>query len=99
MANDRGRRMIEGMFPNRAEAGRRLAERLSAYRGRDDTIVLGLPRGGVPVAYAVARRLALPLAVFVVRRLGVPGGEDLAVGASASGRVLVSTADVTRALP
>ena len=79
--------MIEGIFPNRAEAGRRLAQSLSAYRGRADTIVLGLPRGGVPVAYEVARQLGLPLDVFVVRKLGVPGYEELAMGAIASGGV------------
>src|SRR5438552_16738162 len=85
MVDESRRRMIEGMFPNRAEAGRRLAESLSAYRGRDDTIVLGLPRGGVPVAYEVARTLGAPLDVFIVRKLGVPGYEELAMGAIASG--------------
>ena len=70
-----------------------------AYRGRDDTIVLGLPRGGVPVAYEVAQRLALPLDVFVVRKLGVPGYEELAMGAIASGNVSVLNPDVMRALP
>ena len=90
---------MEGKFPNRAEAGRRLAERLMAYRGRDDAIVLGLPRGGVPVAYEVAQRLGLPLDVFVVRKLGVPGYEELAMGAIASGNVSVLNQDVMRALP
>jgi len=90
---------MEGIFSNRAEAGRRLAERLSAYRGRDDTIVLGLPRGGVPVAYEVARQLGLPLDVFVVRKLGVPGYEELAMGAIASGNVSVLNEEVVSALP
>jgi putative phosphoribosyl transferase len=90
---------MEGRFANRVEAGRRLAERLSAYRGCDDAIVLGLPRGGVPVAYEVAQRLGLPLDVFVVRKLGVPGDEELAMGAIASGNVSVLNEDVMRALP
>ena len=90
---------MEGKFPNRAEAGRQLAERLTAYRGRDDAIVLGLPRGGVPVAFEVARRLGLPLDVFVVRKLGVPGYEELAMGAIASGNVSVLNPEVMRALP
>src|SRR5438045_7680017 len=80
---------MEGIFPDRAEAGRQLAERLSAYRGCDNTLVLALPRGGVPVAYEVARRLELPLDVFVVRKLGLPGYEELAMGAIASGGVRV----------
>ena len=90
---------MERIFPNRAEAGRQLAERLSAYRGRDDAIILGLPRGGVPVAYEVAQQLGLPLDVFVVRKLGVPGYEELAMGAIASGNVSVLNEDVMRALP
>ena len=72
-------------FRNRSEAGRLLAERLAEYAGRDDVIVLGLPRGGVPVAFEVARALQAPLDVFVVRKLGVPGDEELALGAVASG--------------
>jgi predicted phosphoribosyltransferase len=89
----------EGKFANRAEAGRQLAEKLIAYRGQASAIVLGLPRGGVPVAYEVAQRLGLPLDVFVVRKLGVPGYEELAMGAIASGNVLVLNDDVMRALP
>jgi predicted phosphoribosyltransferase len=81
------------------EAGRRLAERLTAYRDRDDAIVLGLPRGGIPVAYQVAQQLGLPLDVFVVRKLGVPGYEELAMGAIASGNVVVLNEDVMRAVP
>jgi putative phosphoribosyl transferase len=76
-------------FANRADAGRRLAERLGAYAGRDDVIVLGLPRGGVPVAAEVARSLHAPFDVCVVRKLGVPGDEELALGAIAAGGVLV----------
>jgi predicted phosphoribosyltransferase len=90
---------VDERFANRAEAGKRLAERLSNYRGRDDAIVLGLPRGGVPVAYEVARQLGLPLDVFVVRKLGVPGYEELAMGAIASGNVSVLNQEVLRALP
>jgi predicted phosphoribosyltransferase len=90
---------MEGRFLNRVEAGRRLAESLSAYRGRDDAIVLGLPRGGVPVAFEVAQKLELPLDVFVVRKLGVPGYEELAIGAIASGNVIVLNDDVMRSLP
>src|SRR5437867_9810651 len=86
-------------FANRAEAGQLLAEKLLAYAGRDDVIVLGLPRGGLPVAFEVARRLHVPLDVFIVRKLGVPGFEELAVGAIASGGVRVLNEDVARALP
>jgi putative phosphoribosyl transferase len=90
---------MEGAFPDRAAAGRVLAEKLITYAGRDDVIVLGLPRGGVPVAYEVARALRVPLDVFIVRKLGVPGFEELAVGAIASGGVRVLNEDVARALP
>src|SRR5436189_6123184 len=90
---------MERSFSNRAEAGRLLAEKLDKYAGREDVIVLGLPRGGVPVAYEVAKRLGVPLDVFIVRKLGVPGFEELAAGAIASGWVRVLNADVVRALP
>src|SRR5213082_1546329 len=90
---------MERVFENRAEAGRQLAEKLIKYAGRDDVIVLGLPRGGVPVAYEVAKRLNVPLDVFIVRKLGVPGFEELAAGAIASGGVRVLNEDVMRALP
>jgi predicted phosphoribosyltransferase len=90
---------MEGAFPNRAEAGRFLATKLSKYSGRDDIIVLGLPRGGVPVAFEVAQALRLPLDVFIVRKLGVPGFEELAVGAIASGGVRVLNSEVANALP
>ena len=76
-------------FGDRAEAGRLLARELSEYAGRTDVLVLGLPRGGVPVAFEVARALGAPLDVFVVRKLGVPGQEELAMGAIASGGVRV----------
>jgi predicted phosphoribosyltransferase len=90
---------MERAFPNRTEAGRLLAEKLVKYAGRDDVIVLGLPRGGVPVAFEVAQRLGAPLDVFIVRKLGVPGFEELAAGAIASGGVRVLNEDVTRAIP
>src|SRR6202795_3704349 len=90
---------MEGAFPDRAEAGRVLGLKLSKYAGRGDVIVLGLPRGGVPVAYEVAQALRVPLDVFIVRKLGVPGFEELAVGAIASGGVRVLNEDVARALP
>src|SRR5437867_9369828 len=90
---------MEHAFPNRTEAGRLLAEKLVKYAGRNDVIVLGLPRGGVPVAFEVAQRLGAPLDVFIVRKLGVPGFEELAAGAIASGGVRVLNEDVTRAIP
>ena len=78
------------VFRDRREAGRRLAERLkAAYAGRDDVLVLGWPRGGIPVADEVAAALAAPLDAFLVRKLGVPGFEELAFGAIASGGVRV----------
>jgi putative phosphoribosyl transferase len=80
---------IELPFQNRADAGRRLAVKLSEYRGRPDLLVLGLPRGGVPVAFEVAEALGAPLDVFLVRKLGVPGQEELAMGAIASGGLRV----------
>src|SRR5216117_1523267 len=90
---------MERVFENRAEAGRELAEKLDKYSGREDVIVLGLPRGGVPVAYEVAKRLRAPLDVFIVRKLGVPGFEELAAGAIASGGVRVLNEDVIRSIP
>jgi putative phosphoribosyl transferase len=89
--------MRRASFQNRRDAGRRLAERLTGYAGRDDLVVLGLPRGGVPVAFEVARALGAPLDVFVVRKLGVPGHEELAMGAIASGGVRVVNQDVVQA--
>jgi predicted phosphoribosyltransferase len=85
-------------FRDRAEAGRLLARALSAYAGRPDVLVLALPRGGVPVAFEVARALGAPLDVFVVRKLGVPGQEELAMGAIAPGGVCVVNDAVVRQL-
>src|SRR4029453_3679611 len=90
---------MERTFPNRGEAGRQLAQNLEKYAGRDDVIVLGLPRGGVPVANEVAKHLRAPLDVFILRKLGVPGCEELPAGAIASGGVRVLNEDVVRAIP
>jgi predicted phosphoribosyltransferase len=86
------------LFRDRVDAGRQLAARLGAYANRSDVLVLGLPRGGVPVAYEVARALRAPLHVFVVRKLGVPGHEELAMGACATGGVCVFNEDVVQGL-
>jgi putative phosphoribosyl transferase len=86
------------LFRDRREAGRFLARRLTAYADRPDVLVLALPRGGVPVGYEVARALRAPLDVFLVRKLGLPGHEELAMGAIASGGVRVLNEDVVRAL-
>ena len=86
------------LFRDRADAGRHLLSRLGAYQGRSDVVVLGLPRGGIPVGYEVARGLGAPLDVFVVRKLGVPGQEELAMGAIATGGVRVVNRDVVDAL-
>src|SRR5918994_718883 len=86
------------LFRDRAEAGRTLARKLRANTGRDDVVVLGLPRGGVPVAFEVAQALDVPLEIFLVRKLGVPGHEELAMGAIASGGVRVVSGDVVRQL-
>src|SRR5947208_8607188 len=88
--------MASKRFRDRAEAGRLLAELLRDYVGRDDVVVLALPRGGVPVGYEVAKALGAPLDVFLVRKLGVPGHEELAMGAIASGGVLVLDEAVLR---
>src|SRR6266508_2309461 len=85
-------------FRNRSEAGRILARELTDYAGRDDVIVLALPRGGVPVGYELAKALGAPLDVFVVRKVGVPGYEELAMGAIASGGVLVLDEGLLRTL-
>ena len=85
-------------FKDRIEAGRLLGEALQTYAGRGDVIVLGLPRGGVPVAAEVARSLGAPLDVCLVRKLGTPGHEELAMGAIASGGVRVLNEDVIRSL-
>lgn len=83
-------------FENRRDAGRALAATLQKYAGRDDLQVLALPRGGVPVAYEVAEALGAPLDLFLVRKLGTPGHEELAMGAIASGGVRVLNDDVVR---
>jgi predicted phosphoribosyltransferase len=91
-------RLIGQRFSDRRDAGRRLAGELAAagYDRDGDVLILALPRGGVPVAYEVARRLDAPLDVFLVRKLGVPGHEELAMGAIATGGVLVLNDDVVR---
>jgi putative phosphoribosyl transferase len=86
------------LFTDRRHAGRVLASGLGRYSRRADIVVLALPRGGVPVAYEVARSLGEPLDVFVVRKLGVPGQEELAMGALASGGLCVLNDDVVRLL-
>ena len=88
------------MFPfrDRVEAGRMLATTLQEYANRDDVVVLALPRGGVPIGFEVAKGLYAPLDVFVVRKLGLPGQEELAMGAIASGGVRVLNRDLLRAL-
>jgi putative phosphoribosyl transferase len=86
------------LFKDRTDAGRRLALELELYRGRDDVVVLALPRGGVPVGFEVAEALHAPLDVFVVRKIGVPGQPELAMGAIASGDVEVRNEDVFRHL-
>jgi putative phosphoribosyl transferase len=85
------------LFRDRADAGRVLAGALARYAGRTDLLVLALPRGGVPVAFEVARALGAPLDVFLVRKLGLPGHEELAMGAIASGGVRLINEDVVQA--
>jgi putative phosphoribosyl transferase len=85
-------------FTDRRNAGRVLARKLSAYAGHTDVIVLALPRGGVPVGYEVALALHTPLDIFIVRKLGLPGREELAIGAIASGGIRVLNNDIIRVL-
>ena len=85
------------LFANRRAAGKQLAARLMQYQQQDDVLVLGLPRGGVPVAYEISQALQVPLDIFIVRKLGVPGQEELAMGAIASGGVEVLNHDVIAA--
>jgi len=85
-------------FTDRRDAGRVLARKLSAYAGHTDVIVLALPRGGVPVGYEVALALHTPLDIFIVRKLGLPGREELAIGAIASGGIRVLNNDIIRVL-
>jgi putative phosphoribosyl transferase len=86
------------LFRDRFDAGRALAAKLARYAGRPDVLVLALPRGGVPVGFEVARALNAPLDVFLVRKLGVPGREELAMGAIATGGVRVLNEEVVAAL-
>ena len=90
---------MRSSFRDRTEAGQLLAERLRGYEQHRDAIVLALPRGGVPVGFEIAKSLGLPLDVFVVRKLGVPGQRELAMGAIASGGIRVLNEDVLRAMP
>jgi predicted phosphoribosyltransferase len=90
--------MLQSRFRDRVEAGRRLAEALKPYAGKPNLLVLALPRGGVPVGYEVARALQAPLDVLLVRKLGVPGHEELAMGAIASGGVRIVSEDVVAML-
>jgi len=82
------------IYRNRSEAGKHLAKQLAKYANREDVLVLALPRGGVPVAFEVAKALRAPLDIFLVRKLGVPGHEELAMGAIATGGVRVLNPDV-----
>lgn len=86
-------------FPDRAQAGAALAERLAKDADWTDTLVLALPRGGVPVAFEVAQRLGLALDILVVRKLGVPGNRELAMGAIASGGVRVMNEGIVQCIP
>jgi predicted phosphoribosyltransferase len=86
------------IFQNRRDAGRALARAIAELHDLGDAVVLGLPRGGVPVAYEVARSLNLPLDIFIVRKLGVPGQEELAMGAIASGGTVVTNQSIIRDL-
>ena len=86
------------LFRNRTEAGQQLASKLRNYANQPDAIVLGLPRGGIPVAYEVAKALNLPLDVFLVRKLGAPSHEELAMGAIASGGARVLNDEVVKSL-
>lgn len=86
------------LFRDRTEAGQKLGQKLKAYANRPDVLVLGLPRGGVPVAFEVAKELNAPLDVFLVRKLGVPGHEELAMGAIASGGVCILKEEMVKSL-
>jgi putative phosphoribosyl transferase len=88
----------EPIFQDRVEAGRKLAEQLQKYANREDVIVLGIPRGGVPVAFEVAKALKAPLDIFVSRKLGTPGQEELAFGAVASGGVRVLDQEIVESV-
>jgi len=83
-------------FKDRVDAGRKLAKKLLKYANRSDILILALPRGGVPVAFEVAKELNVKMDVFIVRKLGVPGNEELAMGAIASDNIIVLNEDVVR---
>ena len=89
---------MQKQFQNRAEAGQQLAAKLTEFKNRRDVVILALPRGGVPVGFEVAKALNAPLDVFIVRKLGVPGQEELAFGAIASGGTTVFNEELVRAL-
>lgn len=89
---------MSATYKDRVEAGQALARKLGTYRDRKDVLVLGLPRGGVPVAYQVALALRAPLDIFLVRKLGVPGHQELAMGAVASDGTLAVNTEVMEAL-
>ena len=88
----------KALFKDRRDAGKKLAQKLIDYSGREDMVVLALPRGGVPVAYEVSLALQAPLDIFIVRKLGWPGHEEMAIGAIASGGVKVLNEDIVRYL-
>src|SRR2546421_3324468 len=88
----------EQRFRSRSEAGRILASHLASYAGRADVLVLALPRGGVPIGFEIAQALRSPLDIFLVQKLGVPGQEELAMGAVASGDVRVLNSEIVREL-
>src|SRR6266481_956718 len=96
--NQAERNIMVKVYRDRSEAGRELATKLTAYAQRQDVLVLALPRGGVPVGYEVAKALQAPLDVFVVRKLGVPGHEELAMGANATGGMYVVNEHVVHML-
>lgn len=97
-ANPKSQQNMKTQFLNRTEAGQLLAENLAAYANRQDVLVLALPRGGVPVAAEVAKALNVPLDVFVVRKLGLPGHPELAMGAIATGGVRVFNGELVNSL-
>ncbi|PAV13414.1 phosphoribosyl transferase [Methanosarcina spelaei] len=84
------------LFKDRVDAGKKLAKELSKYANRSDVLILALPRGGVPVAFEVAKELNVRMDVFIVRKLGVPGNEELAMGAISSDNIRVLNEDVVR---
>lgn len=86
------------IFRDRVDAGKQLAKALQRYKGQKDGVVLALPRGGVPIGYEIAKELGLPLEVFIVRKLGVPGQEELAMGAIASGGVRVMNESIVNTI-